>query len=571
MLAHLFRAAIRSVPGGLGCGAPAHSCFARVVGVISAAILIVGAQPDAATATLPVRTDVSSGVHVMDLVLVTTTQPDDMTVDRLRQHIAETDEFYSRVTLGRTRLRVGKTFDWVSVPRSSPCDLNAARRAGAKAAGFEGVLAGPRHTLVVYLAKNPQCPIGGGQAFIKEIVLRGSYDAMNHEFGHTIGLGHANRLQCVNAQGSPVSDGPNVRCLAWSYGNRYDLMGSGPPGSGFSLAHLVQLGAVPLRDVPELPAGDSTVTINRSSLNSGTRGYRAVAGSRTTVIEYRAETISPGWDDPGVLLTVSDPGLPHAQPETGSGITALVPLANLEQEDTDFTLDVGQTFRSYDGRLSARTVAMGPDTAEVAVHYKPLPRFPAKLQVLRAGVRGGKLDVFARITERATGDVEVSYESSGKTTRFMAAINSGTIRIARGLPSSQRSKSTGILSMTYDGNDRVQSDEVRLRAASGKALLKREASIIDSAGRLRVSGTISKRARGVVRLRLGYSGTDEAVQFLEYTTMIDDGRWSLTKGLPSEVAKAGGQLSIQYTGYEPRRIRGEQLAKAVKPDQRGGQ
>ena len=191
--------------------------------------------------------------------------------------------------------------------------------------------------------------------------------------------------------------------------------------------------------------------------------------------------------------------------------------------------------------------------------------FPAKLQVQRAGVRGGRLDVLARITGRATGSVNVSYRSSGTTTRFTTQIKNGTVRINRSLPSSQRRKSTGILTMTYAGNDRVRSDEVRLRAASGKALLKRTATRIDGNGRLQVAGTISKRAKGVVRVRLGYTTADESVKFLEYAAMIHNGRWSLTKALPTDAARSGGQLSIQYTGYEPRRIRGEQLAKAVTP------
>ncbi|MDQ3769324.1 MAG: Ig-like domain-containing protein [Actinomycetota bacterium] len=195
----------------------------------------------------------------------------------------------------------------------------------------------------------------------------------------------------------------------------------------------------------------------------------------------------------------------------------------------------------------------------------PAEVFPAKLQVERAGVSGGRLDVLARITARATGDVDVRYESSGKTTRFTAPIKDGTVRIDRALPSSQRRKTTGIVTMTYEGNERVRSDEVRLRAASGKAVLRRGTTRIDDKGQLRVTGTTSTRARGVVRVRLGYTATDASVRFLHYQAKINNGKWSLTEALPSDGAKAGGQLSIQYTGYEPRLIRGEQLAKAVAP------
>lgn len=170
-----------------------------------------------------------------------------------------------------------------------------------------------------------------------------------------------------------------------------------------------------------------------------------------------------------------------------------------------------------------------------------------------------------QITRRATGPVDVSYRSASTTTRFAAPINNGTIRIDRRLPSSQSRKTTGIVTLTYPGNGRLRRDQLRLRVASGKALLKRGTTRIDDSGRLRVSGTISKRARGAVRIRLEYTARESGVRFLSSRAEIDNGTWSLTKALPIDAANAGGHLSIQYTGYQARRIRGEQLAKAVTP------
>jgi hypothetical protein len=185
--------------------------------------------------------------------------------------------------------------------------------------------------------------------------------------------------------------------------------------------------------------------------------------------------------------------------------------------------------------------------------------------VLRAGVRSGRLDVLARITARAGGDIAVSYRSSGRTTRFTVPISRGEIRISRLLPAAQRRKSTGIVTLAYGGGATVQPDDVTLRAASGKALLVRRTTRIDSDGRLLVSGSITQRARGVVRIRLGYVAAGGSVEFLHLRAQISRGGWSLAAQLPREAARAGGQLSIQFTGYEPRLIRGEQLAKAVTP------
>lgn len=240
----------------------------------------------------------------------------------------------------------------------------------------------------------------------------------------------------------------------------------------------------------------------------------------------------------GLVAPGSSPALPpsSAQPSTASG---------------------GSAGGSTSHRAPAATSSALPSGSA------PPEMLPAKLRLQRAEVRRGRLDVLARITKHATGRVEISYHSSGTRTRFTAPIANGTIRVDRRLPSSQRRKTTGILTLTYAGNQRVGKDRLRLRAASGKALIKRGTTRIDDSGRLRVSGTISRRAPGVVRIRLGYTATHAGVRFLDYTAEIQSGRWSLAKRLPGRAAKAGGQLSIQYTGFEARRIRGEQLAKAV--------
>ncbi len=218
-------------------------------------------------------------------------------------------------------------------------------------------------------------------------------------------------------------------------------------------------------------------------------------------------------------------------------------------------------------------VSAPPPTTTTTTTPAPAPttpaatRAPAKLQVLRAGVTGGKLDVLASITAKATGNVRVRYRSAGATTTFDASIAGGQIRFRKALPRSQRSKPTGIFTLTFAGTSLVQPDAVTLRAARGKARLVRTSSAIDSAGTLRVAGTISPRARGVVRLRLGYSAAGGETTFLDYKAKIASGRWSLRQALPLAAARAGGLLSIQFTGYEPLRIRGEQIAKELA---RGG-
>ncbi|MEA2129819.1 MAG: extracellular elastinolytic metalloproteinase, partial [Solirubrobacteraceae bacterium] len=241
------------------------------------------------------------------------------------------------------------------------------------------------------------------------------------------------------------------------------------------------------------------------------------------------------------------------------------------------------TYVAYDGRATS-----APTTVSIAVGAVATPapasgssssgssaapppppapptvsRVPAKLQVQGAGVRGGKLDVLAAITAKAAGKVRVTYRSAGATTAFDAPISGGRIHVRRTLPGSQRSKPTGMVTLAYAGSALVEPDSVTLRAARGKAKLVRTTSRIDAGGRLRVAGTITPRARGLVRVRLGYAAAGGDSTFLDYQAKIVRGRWSLSEQLPAETAAAGGQLSIQFTGYEPLAIRGEQIAKEV--------
>ncbi|MDQ3677680.1 MAG: hypothetical protein M3401_12905, partial [Actinomycetota bacterium] len=193
--------------------------------------------------------------------------------------------------------------------------------------------------------------------------------------------------------------------------------------------------------------------------------------------------------------------------------------------------------------------------------------YPAKLKVLRAGVEDGRLDVLADITKRADGDrMQVSFIANGERFKFTAPIEDGQVRFKRRLPASQRGMSTGIMEIKYEGNDRVRPSEARLRAAKGKAVLRRNLLSLHD-GLIVARGSLTERARGVVRLILSYERSDGTMgEWQGRARVRDNGGWSLEEDLPAE-ARMGGYLSIQFTGYGPRRIRGEQIAKQLADGQ----
>jgi YVTN family beta-propeller protein len=198
------------------------------------------------------------------------------------------------------------------------------------------------------------------------------------------------------------------------------------------------------------------------------------------------------------------------------------------------------------------------------------PRAPAKLRVLRARVRGGELDMRVHVTARATGTLRGTYRSSGRRTRFAIRIPRAAAgrraplawSVRRSLP--PRERRTGILELAYAGNARVRPDSVRSRAARAPARLRRTATAIDAQGRLTVAGTISRRAPGMVRVRFDWADGAE-LHSQRYRARVGGGRWRVRALLPSRAARAGGDLSIQFTGHYGRRVRGEQVTKAVRP------
>jgi len=174
-----------------------------------------------------------------------------------------------------------------------------------------------------------------------------------------------------------------------------------------------------------------------------------------------------------------------------------------------------------------------------------------------------RLDVSARISALATGRVRFELFAAGRRTRLTAPLRAGgrRIRLRRAIPAAQARLGTGILTMSYGGDAGTRPLAVRLRAARNAAALW-PARPSYRAGRLRASGTISRRARGVVRVQLQYEhgGT---VQTLLRSAKIARGRWQLGSTLPAAARRAiaarNGTLDayVQFTGDQGRRMRGE--------------
>ncbi|MCP9491948.1 MAG: hypothetical protein MSC31_19045 [Solirubrobacteraceae bacterium MAG38_C4-C5] len=204
----------------------------------------------------------------------------------------------------------------------------------------------------------------------------------------------------------------------------------------------------------------------------------------------------------------------------------------------------------------------------------PLVLFPAKIEVERARVLRGdrRLSVLAPITGRAAGEVEVEFFAAQERVEFSEDIDAQNrrVRFNRAIPADQARLGTGILTMTYPGDGDTRPQEVRLRAASQQAKLELDRPVIED-GRLKADGTISGRARGIVRLQLQYV-VDGDTETIELRGEIDDGRWEIDEALSEEardeIARRSGTVHSYtlFTGYFERRIRGEMQSFQVLGD-----
>ncbi|MBW3603061.1 MAG: hypothetical protein KY434_10240, partial [Actinobacteria bacterium] len=124
------------------------------------------------------------------------------------------------------------------------------------------------------------------------------------------------------------------------------------------------------------------------------------------------------------------------------------------------------------------------------------------------------------------------------------------------------------MTLNYPGDANTRPEEVRLRAASGRARLDVE-RISLSGDRLSANGSVTSRAAGVVRFRFSYLDAAGAPQVhIARATIQDDGDWALSDDqVPPQLAQCGGYLSILFTGFFERRIRGEMLAYELNPGQ----
>jgi hypothetical protein len=260
------------------------------------------------------------------------------------------------------------------------------------------------------------------RVFINGFAEFGMGRVLVHELGHSFGLGHADVLQCQDANGAPVplSD----TCTPSEAVDRFSVMGAGY--GAFSAPMLHQLG---WNDghLQELTAGDWTQQFTLSPLTAGP-GLQAISltdHSTKLWIEYRPQTGieplsgDPSFYEPGVQIRV-------ALGDQPARLISFKP--GTYDEFSDPGLPVGQTFTVPFGGPNITVNAIGDAgaTITIASTFKAVPN-----------VKGLSLDEAKATLADAGFAVSEVFYAQDRTCRYideqvMAQSPSGGTRVRPG-------------------------------------------------------------------------------------------------------------------------------------------
>jgi hypothetical protein len=275
------------------------------------------------------------------------------------------DSFLHDLTAGAYRVEP-TVAPWLTLSGSRCGNAEAEADAAARAQGFE-----PSAYDRVYYLTSAYCLNDGGHAEMsgRKVWLRNNLStfAVIHEFGHTLGLWHANLLACTQA-GVPVplSD----TCSEVEYGDGWDAMGSTAHQPTFSTWQRLKAGI--LLGSERLVNTTQTVDLDAAS-SAGTtlirvpRQLPGAGAAQSFALEYRDRgSVWDAFAPQGVTVRL----VTDANPFAG---TQLIDMHPSTGGYTDAPLGVGERFEDPVSGVALRVVSIAGGKATVEV-TAPEPR-----------------------------------------------------------------------------------------------------------------------------------------------------------------------------------------------------
>ncbi|GAA2676761.1 beta strand repeat-containing protein [Actinoplanes palleronii] len=350
----------------------AASSTARALGSSSAAVVAARLTGTAAAATQ----EAAIGSHTLTVLPVFWSAKDAETPSSLTTLATKAKSYWAEQSNGGIAINVDVR-DWkqVSAPSGS-CNTTAIYQAALAANGLTSPTDATQH-VAVYFPKQSGCSWAGLGSVNGSIIWINGYpweDVLTHEFGHNIGLGHANKATCSGTGGRVTL---STSCTIAEYNDVTDVMGyamQGYASGNLNSAFGDYLGLA--QTVTASTSQKTTVDLSALSTHSGTTGVKLATSAGTVFVDFRPatgrDTRAPYWA--GVqahLRTATNPPttqLLDLQPTSSSAFSAAnLPLNGVwavpGTNQTVKVTSVGATTATIEVAAAADTTV--PNTAPV--------------------------------------------------------------------------------------------------------------------------------------------------------------------------------------------------------------
>ncbi|GLW29068.1 Ig-like domain-containing protein [Actinoplanes regularis] len=244
---------------------------------------ILDADPVVVAPALPAG---KAGAHTLTVLPVYWTAPDSQTPATLRATADKTAAYWTEQTAAGITVPTIDVRNWVQIANPGSCDYSTIFNAARAANGTPAV--DSRNHVLVYFPRYSSCgwtglgSMPGGQIWINGY----SYgDAWEHEFGHNLGLGHANALNCTQSTATVTF---STSCTVSAYSD-YDVMGYARYGDGYSLNTALSdvLGTL---NNPVTASAGSLVKLPAVTSITAARAVKVPLTGSTLYLEYRPAT-----------------------------------------------------------------------------------------------------------------------------------------------------------------------------------------------------------------------------------------------------------------------------------------
>ena len=323
----------------------------------------------------------TTGAHTVTILPVYWSSPDSQTQTTLAALGSQMHDYWAAQSGGAVDLQV-TTRDWKKVADPGGCNPTALYTSALAAHGISAPANVNQH-VVIYFPNRSDCQWAGLGSVLGSTIWDNGYpliDVFTHEFGHNLGLGHANAATCT-ASGSSARVPWSSSCTVAPYHDTADVMGFAEylPSGTLNSAFAEYLGLAQVTTA----SASSTTTVDISPLQqtSAMRAVRIPISGGDIFVEYRPavapDTREPNWG--GVQARFRPSGsypatqLIDLQPDRSSAFDR----ANLPTYATWAAPGTGLAVRVNSVGYSAANITVAPTGGDTTAPAAVTPITPA--------------------------------------------------------------------------------------------------------------------------------------------------------------------------------------------------